>query len=74
MFSNTSHRGPIQPSTAMQATGRHYTMEVYGTKPNGQRYKLTVTQWSADREAHKLPAQFANMGKTTMRVANKGEC
>ena len=73
MFSNTSHRGPIQPSTAMQATGRHYTMEVYGTKPNWQRYKLTVTQWSADRDAHKLPAQFANMGKTTMRVARRGE-
>jgi len=58
----------------MQATGRHYITEVYGTKPNGQRYKLTVTQWSADREAHKLPAQFTGMGKTTMQAANKGEC
>ena len=74
MLSNTSHRRQIQPSTAMQATGRHYTMEVYGTKPNGQRYKLTVTQWSTDRDANKLPAQFAGMGKTTMRAANKGEC
>ena len=80
MFSNQfnqqlpANRGPLQPATAMQSTGRHYITEVYGTKPNGQRYKLTVTQWSADREAHKLPVQFAGMGKTTMRVAKKGEC
>ena len=79
MFSNHSNqqlpanRGPLQPATAMQSTGRHYITEVYGTKPNGQRYKLTVTQWSTDRDANKLPAQFAGMGKTTMRAANKGE-
>ena len=69
-----ANRGPLQPATAMQSTGRHYITEVYGTKPNGQRYKLTVTQWSTDRDANKLPAQFAGMGKTTMRAANKGEC
>lgn len=78
MFSNQSklptNRGPIQPSTAMQSTGRHYTVEVYGTKPNGERYKFSVTQWSADADAHQLPRQFSTMGVTTMRVANKGEC
>ena len=80
MFSNQSNqqlpvnRGPLQPCTAMQSTGRHYTVEVYGTKADGKRYKLVVTQWSADADANQLPRQFSTMGVTTMRVANKGEC
>lgn len=69
-----ANRGPIQPATAMQSTGRHYTVEIYGQKSNGKRYKLSVTQWSADADAHQLTRQFSTMGSTTMRVASKGEC
>ena len=82
MFSNQfnqqlpANRGPLQPATVMQSTGRHYTVEVYGTKADGKRYKLAVTQWSADADAHQLPRQFSTVGVTTMRVASKskGEC
>lgn len=82
MFSNQSNqqlpanRGPIQPCTVMQSTGRFYTVEVYGTKADGKRYKLAVTQWSADADAYQLPRQFSTVGMTTMRVASKskGEC
>ena len=74
MFSNIQHRGPIQPMMAMLKTGRYYITEIYTTKPNGQRIKLSVTQWSPDNQAHTLVHQLSTMGKTTLRPARKGEC
>lgn len=79
MFSNQSNqqlpanRGPLQPCNAMQSTGRYYNVEVYGHKPNGKRYHLTVVQWSADAQASQLPRRFSTTGESVTVNARRLE-
>ncbi len=60
---NHNDRGPLQPMTAMQATGRTYRTTIY--TQHGK--VIHVDQWSADKNAHKLVQGYGN-NRTTLTV------